>query len=82
MGRSRGFTCKDDRLETLHTAIRTAIVSAETRNRIPRSRTVELSGVSVSTFYKAWNTPSLFRVGQLYSIYEGLNVPESERRYI
>ena len=80
--RSRGYTFKDGKLEELHDDIRTAIVTAETRNHIPRSRIVELSGLSVSTFYKCWNDPSLFRIGQLYAIYEGLHVPEAERRYI
>lgn len=80
--RSRGYTFKDGKLEALHDHIRTAIVTAETMNHSPRSKTVKLSGLSVSTFYKCWNDPGLFRIEQLYAIYEGLHVPEAERRYV
>lgn len=78
----RGFTLKDDQLESLTTEIKAAIVMGETRNHVPRSKTVELSGMSVTAFYKCWKQPELFRVRQLYDIYQGLRIPEAERRYV
>lgn len=80
MSRSRGF-CKDKKLEQLQDDIRTAIVIGETQHHIPRSRTIEASGVSVATFYKCWKEPEQFRVGQLHRIYETLRIPEEARRY-
>ena len=79
---SRGFTLRDERLEALQTDIKTTIVAAEIKHHIPRPQTIKFSEMSASNFYKAMSRPELFRVGQLYRIYEGLNVPEAERRYV
>lgn len=79
---ARGFTLKDEKLEALQDDIRAAIVTGEARSHIPRSKTVELSGMSVTAFYKAWKQPELFRVRQLYDIYQGLRIPEEARRYV
>ena len=62
--------------------IKGIIAKAEARKNIPRSSTVEHSGMSSSNFYKAWHSPELFRIRDLYAIYEYLHVPEEERRYI
>lgn len=61
--------------------IRVAIVKAETERNISRSLTIKMSGMSSANFYKAWNDPSLFRIGQLIRIYDFLKVPEPERRF-
>lgn len=78
---ARGYCYKDERLEALKLDIKTAIVTGEIRSNIPRMRTIEISGMSQASFYAAFHDPSLFRVGQLHRIYEGLRVPEAERRY-
>ena len=82
MGKTRGYTFEDERLNALKVAIKTSIVSGEIGSNIPRMKTIELSGMSQANFYKAMQDPSLFRIGQLYAIYEGLHVPEAERRYV
>lgn len=61
--------------------IRVTIVKAETERNVSRSQTIDHSGMSPANFYKAWNDPSLFRVGQLIRIYDYLKVPEPERRF-
>ncbi len=80
--RSRGYTFKDEKLESLTTEIKSAIAMYETRNHVQRSETIKLSGMSSTAFYKAWNNPELFRIRQLYDIYEGLRVPAEARRYV
>ena len=71
----------DARLDETAQKIRVAIVTAETMRSVPRSETIKRSGMSAANFYKAWNRPELFRVGQLIRIYDYLKVPESERRF-
>lgn len=80
--RSRGYTFKDDKLEKISTDIKITIQAAEIRNHVQRSETIKLSGMSSTAFYKAWNNPELFRIRQLYDIYEGLRVPAEARRYV
>ena len=57
------------------------IAKGEAEYKVSRSQTIESSGMSAASFYKAWNDPSLFRVGQLIRIYDFLKVPEPERRF-
>lgn len=61
--------------------IRGTIAKAETERNVSRAQTIEKSGMSQASFYKAWNDPSLFRIGQLIRIYDFLKVPEPERRF-
>ena len=68
-------------LEDAKRSIRGAIAKAETEHNISRSQTIKMSGMSQANFYKAWNDPSLFRIGQLIRIYDFLKVPEPERRF-
>ena len=71
----------DIALDQIRQAIHVTIVKAETEHNISRAQTIEMSGMSSAGFYKAWRDPSLFRVGQLFRVYEFLRVPEEERRY-
>lgn len=68
-------------IERTGTQIRVTIVTAEALRNVPRSETIRHSGMSQASFYKAWKDPSLFRVGQLVSIYDFLKIPEEERRF-
>lgn len=61
--------------------IKGRIAEAEAKQNKPRSQTIMMSGMSPASFYKSWNDPLLFRVGQLIRIYDYLKIPESERRY-
>ena len=79
--RSRGYSFKDEKLEALKMDINIIIKTFEIKYNIPRLKTIELSGMSQANFYKAMHDPALFRIGQLHRIYEGLHVPEEERRY-
>ena len=74
--------CVDQRLNALKAEINRVIAGNEAWQNIPRSETIKHSGMSPSAFYKAWNDPSLFRVGQLLRIYDFLRVPEAERRLL
>lgn len=78
---ARGFL-RDDALDALRNDIKTAIVTGEVRSGVPRSKTIEYSEMSQANFYKAWKRPELFRIGQLRNIYNGLRVPEEERRFV
>ena len=71
----------DADLEEVRQVIRVTIVKAETERNVSRSQTIRMSGMSQASFYKAWNDPSLFRIGQLIRIYDFLKVPEPERRF-
>lgn len=62
-------------------SIRLNIVANEERRHVTRAQTIKASGMSQSAFYLAWKKPELFRVGNLYDVYEFLRVPEEERRY-
>ena len=63
-------------------AIRELIGGAEAKLNIPRSKTIESSGMSTGAFYTCWKDPAKFRVGQLLRIYDSLRIPESERRFV
>jgi len=65
----------------LRSSIKGIIAKAETERNVSRSQTIKMSGMSPASFYKSWNDPLLFRVGQLIRIYNYLKIPESERRY-
>ena len=78
---SLGRDLSEKQIDKISRDIRIAIVTAEEIRRIGRAETIKHSGMSQANFYKAWNDPSLFRVGQLIRIYEFLNVPEPERRF-
>ncbi len=54
----------------------------KTDRHVSIAQVIEKSGMSQANFYKAWNDPSLFRIGQLIRIYDFLKVPEAERRFI
>ena len=74
--------CKiDNDLDEIRRMIRLTIITAEADRNISRLQTIKMSGMSQASFYKAWNDPSLFRVGQLIRIYDFLRVPEPERRF-
>lgn len=76
-----GNSKTDEDIRQIGQFIRVAIVKAETERNISRSLTIKMSGMSSANFYKAWNDPSLFRIGQLVRIYDFLKVPEPERRF-
>ena len=68
-------------LDEARQIIRKTIILAEAERNISRAQTIKMSGMSQANFYKAWNDPSLFRIGQLIRIYDFLKVPEPERRF-
>ena len=76
-----GNSKTDADIKQISQIIRVTIVKAETERNISRSLTIKMSGMSPANFYKAWNDPSLFRIGQLIRIYDFLKVPEPERRF-
>ena len=76
-----GNTGVKNALDHISNDIRVTIVKAETERNISRSLTIKMSGMSPANFYKAWNDPQLFRIGQLVRIYDFLKVPEPERRF-
>ena len=76
-----GNTKTDIELDQIRKIIRVIIVKAETERNVSRAQTIKMSGMSSANFYKAWNDPSLFRIGQLVRIYDFLKVPEPERRF-
>ena len=80
MGRSRGFTFDDGKEKSLQEVSNTIKVS-EIKNNIPRSATIEASGLSKSAFYDCLKHPEKWRLGTLYDVYQRLRVPEEERRY-
>lgn len=81
MGRkSRGYVFEEEKQKSME-EIRLAIVTAELRNHISRRTTIEASGLSESGFYQCLKNPERFRLGTLFDIYEGLDVPEEERRF-
>lgn len=71
----------DTDLDEARQIIRKTIILAEAERNISRAQTIKMSGMSQANFYKAWNDPSLFRIGQLIRIYDFLKVPEPERRF-
>ena len=71
----------DADLDQVSKNIRVTIIKAETERNVSRAQTIRMSGMSQANFYKAWNDPSLFRIGQLVRIYDFLKVPEPERRF-
>lgn len=71
----------NNRIDEISIQIKLAIVKAETGRDIPRAETIKHSTMSPANFYKAWRDPSLFRIGQLVSIYDYLKVPDEERRF-
>lgn len=76
-----GNSKTDEDIRQIGQNIRVTIVKAETERNISRSLTIKMSGMSSANFYKAWNDPQLFRIGQLVRIYDFLKVPEPERRF-
>lgn len=75
------LSAEDEYKKKVGIDIRGKIAKAETERNVSRSQTIKMSGMSQANFYKAWNDPSLFRVGQLIRIYDFLRVPEPERRF-
>lgn len=78
--RSRGFTCDDGKEKSLQ-EVSNIIKVSEIKNNIPRSATIEASGLSKSAFYDCLKHPEKWRLGTLYDVYQRLRVPEEERRY-
>lgn len=77
-----GNSKADDDIRQISQIIRGTIGKAEAERNTARSLTIKMSGMSSANFYKAWNDPSLFRIGQLIRIYDFLKVPEPERRFV
>ncbi len=81
MKKSRGYVFDEEKQKSME-EIRLAIVTAELRNHVSRRDTIQMSGLSESGFYTCLKNPERFRLGTLFDIYEGLQVPEEERRFV